>query len=42
MKTFKLATPFKLHKAAGYPLLERLGGITEAESSKEELLKFHR
>lgn len=40
--TVPLASAFKLHRPEGYPVLEKLAQTTQAETSREELLQYHR
>lgn len=41
MKQFAISA-FKLHRAQGSPVLEKLAQVTSVESSREELLSFYR
>jgi len=42
MKKFPLSLPYKLHKVDKYPLLAALAKVTEVQSTKEELLAYHK
>ena len=41
MKSFPI-TAFKLHRAQGFPVLEKLAQVTQAETNREELLSYYR